>query len=120
MAKVWSTLSRQWQDAINFVLGAWLVLSPWLLGYMNELGAARNAYATGAIIAVAALAALVAFHRWEEWVNAILGVWLVVSPWIIGFSGVAYALWNQIIVGIIVAALALWAYYSVPHEAAHA
>lgn len=24
--------------------------------------------------------------RWHDWVNVILGVWLVASPWVLGFS----------------------------------
>jgi hypothetical protein len=24
--------------------------------------------------------------RWQDWVNVVLGVWLVTSPWVLGFS----------------------------------
>ena len=24
--------------------------------------------------------------RWQDWVNVVLGVWLVASPWVLGFS----------------------------------
>ena len=24
--------------------------------------------------------------RWQDWVNVLLGVWLVASPWVLGFS----------------------------------
>jgi hypothetical protein len=63
----------------------------------------------GVIIAVAALAALAAFQEWEEWVNVLLGAWLVISPYVLGFSGLSAALWNQVIVGLLVAVLAAWA-----------
>lgn len=108
MEKFWSTVSRQWQDAVNIVLGLWLIASPWVLGYAAQTTPAWNAYVLGVIIAVAAIAALVAFHAWEEWVNVALGVWLVVSPWILGFSGLTTALWNQIVVGVLVGGLAFW------------
>jgi hypothetical protein len=64
---------------------------------------------TVVIIAVAAIAALVAFQKWEEWVNAALAAWLIVSPYILGFSALASALWNQIVVGVLVGILAIWA-----------
>lgn len=101
-------LTNQWKDAGNLALGIWLVLSPWVLAYAGEATAAWNAHIVGAIIAVAAFAALIAFQRWEEWVNAGLAAWLIVSPFILGFSALTYALWNQIIVGLLVGCLAIW------------
>lgn len=44
---------------------------------------------------------------WEEWVNVVLGVWLILSPWILGFSGMTNAMWNAVIVGLLVGVLAL-------------
>ena len=102
-------LTNQWKDAGNLVLGIWLVLSPWALAYAGEVTAAWNAYVVGAIVAVAAFAALIAFQKWEEWVNAGFAAWLIVSPFILGFSALTYALWNQIIVGLLVGCLAIWA-----------
>jgi SPW repeat len=67
-------LTARWKDAANFVLGIWLIVSPWVLGYGAETTAAWNAHVVGVVIAVAALAALIAFHEWEEWVNTALGV----------------------------------------------
>lgn len=37
------------------------------------------------------------------WVNIILGIWLILSPWILGFSGNGGATWNNIIIGLVVA-----------------
>ena len=37
-----------------------------------------------------------------------LGVWLAISPWLLGFNGFGAAMWNVLIVGIVVAVLALW------------
>jgi hypothetical protein len=33
-------------------------------------------------------------QKWEEWPNLVMGAWLVVAPWVLGFSGVASAKWN--------------------------
>jgi hypothetical protein len=108
MSRFWKTLAAQWQDGVNFLLGVWLVVAPWLLGYAMETWPAWNAHIVGVVIAVAAISALVAFQRWEEWVNVVLGAWLVVSPWLLGFSALQAATWNQVIVGVVVAALAAW------------
>lgn len=45
---------------------------------------------------------------WQGWVNLILGLWLIVSPWLLGFSSTAGAMWNSVIVGFVVAILAYW------------
>jgi hypothetical protein len=102
-------LTIQWKDAGNLFLGLWLAVSPWALSYAHEATPAWNAHVVGVVIAVAALAALAAFQKWEEWVNAALGAWLIVSPFLLGFSAIGAALWNQLIVGLVVLVLAAWA-----------
>jgi hypothetical protein len=37
-----------------------------------------------------------------------LGIWLVLSPWILGFYKFAPALWSSIIAGVISGLLGLW------------
>jgi len=39
----------------------------------------------------------------------VLGVWLIIAPFLLGYSALAAALWNDIIVGIVVVVLAGWA-----------
>lgn len=66
-------------------------------------------YIIGIAIAATAGAALIAFQIWEEWTNVVLGGWLLFSPWILGFSTVTALMWNALIAGAIVVALASWA-----------
>ena len=97
-------------DVANLVLGAFLFLSPWILGYAGST-AAENANIVGIVIAVLAIAALAAFAVWEEWLNLIVGLWALVSPWVLGFQGSSRAMAVHVIVGIAVAVLAaveLW------------
>jgi hypothetical protein len=102
-------LSSQWKDTSNLVLGLWLAVSPWALSYAEATTPAWNAHIVGVIIALASVAALAAFQKWEQWVNAALGAWLIVSPFILGFGSLTAALWNQLIVGVVVLVLAAWA-----------
>ena len=46
-------------------------------------------------------------RKWQDWANLVLGLWLVLSPWILGFSGTSSATWNGVIVGLLVGLLAL-------------
>jgi hypothetical protein len=66
---------------------------------------AQNAVIAGLVIAGLSIAALAAFAQWEEWLNLLLGLWVLVSPWALGFQGTTAA-WVHIVVGIHVAALA--------------
>jgi len=108
MIKIQDRVTAFWRDAINLVLGIWLIVSPFVLDYAAQMTPAWNAYAIGVVIAVLSAAALWQFQKWEEWLSAVLGAWLVVSPWLLGFRIGHVATWNQIVVGIVVGALAFW------------
>jgi hypothetical protein len=101
-------LSAYWQDTLNFLLGAVLFFSPWLFGFGAEQSAAFNAYVVGGIIAVMALMALFAFQTWEDVVSGLLGAWLVISPWVLGFTGSDAAVLTHVLAGIAVIVLAIW------------
>lgn len=101
-------MSHQWRDVANLILGLWMLISPWPLSYIDQPTAAWNAHIVGIIVAVAAIATLIAFHKWEEWVNVVLGIWLIVSPFLLGYEMLSNALWNQIVLGIVIGVLALW------------
>src|SRR5262245_34357852 len=115
MEDLWKRASRQWQDSANFVLGLWLIISPWVLGYATSFYPASNAWIVGLIIPVSAASTLIAFHQWEEWINVALAVWLIISPWVLGFSTMATAVSNQVVVGIVVGVLAIWS-LRIEHE----
>jgi hypothetical protein len=68
-------------DVTNLLLGSSLFFSPWLFGLST--GAQTT---IGLFIAVLAVAALAAFAVWEEWLSVIAGLWLIGSPWLLGFE----------------------------------
>ncbi len=101
-------------SGINLVLGIWLIISPFLLGHSDV--SFWNQIIVGLIIAV--LAAIRAFGAydapWMSWVNVALGIWLIISPWVLGYSVVASALWNDVIVGVLVIVLGAWSAMASP------
>lgn len=44
----------------------------------------------------------------KDWTGIVIGTWLVLSPWILGFSALNLAFWNSVIIGVIVLLLTLW------------
>ena len=102
-------------DVGNLVLGCILFISPWLFSFPAGLQS-QNAFVSGIVIVVLSIAALAAFTVWEEWLNLIVGLWLIVSPWILKFQGTT-AMRIDVAIGIIVAALAaieLWTTFQTP------
>ncbi|WP_259781358.1 SPW repeat protein [Aestuariispira ectoiniformans] len=115
---MWSAMKSQWRDSINLILGLWLIASPWVFGFAHTRIFEWNAYACGVIIAVSAAAAIANFAEWEEWLDAALGIWLVVSPWVLGMTMMSAMMLNFVIVGLIVACMALWTEISIHKGAA--
>jgi hypothetical protein len=97
-------------DVANLILGMVLFFSPW--EFNLSVGAQwQTASTVGIVIAVLSIAALAAFAVWEEWLNLIAGVVLIVAPWLLGFQN-SDAMTIDVAIGVIVAALAgfeVWA-----------
>lgn len=105
-----------WQDWVNFLLGLWVFGSPWLLEHSMATEAPSGGilgmwslWFVGLAVSVIATIALYAFNAWEEWTNLALGAWLLVSPWVLGFSKSAVLMGNAMIFGVLVLVLAGWA-----------
>ncbi len=96
---------KHWEDWVGFALGVWLLLSPWVLDY-GEMSVTQSAVLVGFLLIVVEFVELSAFRAWEEWVNVVLGAWLIVSPWLLGAAVLPAA--NLVIVGLLVVALALY------------
>ncbi|MEZ4744081.1 MAG: SPW repeat protein [Bdellovibrionota bacterium] len=98
-----SSKNAQWENWINVVLGIWLFISPWVLASnFSRVSSSTNwnVWIVGIILVASSSAALQQLKAWEEWLSLILGLWLIASPWALGFSDQAALLWNAIIVGL--------------------
>ena len=102
----WSMSGNSW---VNILLGIWIIASPFVLGFHSPNTMWNN-------IIVGAAVGILALIRWGmhqtgwSWLNLVLGIWLVISPFVFFLSGAA--MWNNVILGIIVAAFALTNTYS--------
>jgi hypothetical protein len=41
------------------------------------------------------------------WVNVLFGIWVIISPFLVQFARLQAAMWNNVIVGVVIALLAL-------------
>jgi hypothetical protein len=108
---------RKWRaesvlDLYNLLLAAVLFGAPWFFAHASRAAELDLTISAAAII-ILSLAAMIAFSAWEEWVNVALGLWLVVSPWILGFAH-THAMHFSIAIGAAItflAALDVWLRY---------
>jgi hypothetical protein len=107
MAAAQFSLPKQWEDWCNWLLGIWLCISPWALRFDLEPTATRTAVITGVLIILVEVVTLSVYRAWEEWINVILGAWLVLCPWLLGIS-FSVAIANLVVVGLLVMALAFY------------
>lgn len=93
-------------SSINLLAAAWLIFAPAILQYTSGMAKA-NDIAIGIVIGAIALLRL-AFPAQRalsmiSWVSVVLGVWLIVSPYVLRYASHTTAQWNDIILGIIIA-----------------
>ncbi|MBN9042479.1 MAG: hypothetical protein BGP05_14385 [Rhizobiales bacterium 62-47] len=88
MSRTAQTSSRRRESVLNvysLAFAAFLFISPWLFSYSHER-AKIDLWISGLAVVIIAVAAIVAYANWKEWLKFLLGVWLIVSPWILGFA----------------------------------
>jgi hypothetical protein len=103
--------TRRWADWGNVGLGLLLALSPWLLRFTGLEGATLNAVIIGGLICALSALALTLLDRWEAYISGLLGVWAMLSPWLIGFTAYDIAMLAHIGLGalvVVVAAIEVW------------
>jgi hypothetical protein len=108
-ARSWDV--RRWQDWSNMVLGLLLAVSPWLLRFTGLEGATLNAVIIGGLICALSALALTLLDRWEVYISGLLGVWAMLSPWLLGFTAYDGAMLAHIGLGglvVVVAIIEIW------------
>jgi len=109
-----------WEDWVDMVLGLWLAISPWVLGFAaTDAGATRNAVIVGIVIGVLSGSTFLIYNAIEEWLDAVLGIWLIVSPWVLSASGNGAVVADFVIVGAIVAGLSGYEIWTSRHGRPH-
>ena len=102
--------SSRWQEWVSLVAGAWLFVSPWILGFTAVPVAAWTAYVLGIVVVAASLWAMTAREaRNAALIGAILGALVFVAPWVLGYTAERAARIDAWIVGAVVVVASLWA-----------
>lgn len=108
---------KQWRDWAIALLGLWMMVSPRVLQFAGmqagiQSHAIWNAWLVGAAIVLVTVGSRFVVEIWSPWqdgINALLGLWLMASPWVLGFAAHVTARTNSVVAGFLVAVLAIWA-----------
>jgi SPW repeat-containing protein len=98
-----------WEDWLGLLVGAWLIASPWVLGYSDEMTPKLLAIVPGAALMSAELANVEGHTSTEEWIDVLIGAGLVVAPFAFGFDSETVPTANSIASGLAAMLLAGWA-----------
>ena len=101
--------SLQWEDWFGIALGFWLLVSPWNLGFSEHSAATMNALVMGSILVLEEMLELNVHEAAEEWIDIVAGIWLLVSPFALGFASSAMPTVNTMAVGALTVLFAAWA-----------
>jgi hypothetical protein len=107
----------RWQDWAILALAIWLCVSPAILVPSTPPGEAAlsNTIIVAVLLAALALAAVYRLDAPQEWAVIVGALWVFLSPWLLGFSGLQGAAWNHWIVAVLILALAGWELLALRH-----
>jgi hypothetical protein len=100
---------RSQTNLLNAMFGLLLFVSPWLLGFSDA--AAWSAWISGAVLVAVSLTAISHFSEWEEWVDLVVGAWILAAPWTLNFPADSAQVKIHLLAGgiiVILAAMELW------------
>jgi hypothetical protein len=84
------------------IAGLWFFVSPWAYYGASDTPSAWNAWIVGAIMFLLASA-----RTWRplhttifSWTNAVLAIWVLISPWVFGYTAYTGRFVNSLCVGV--------------------
>lgn len=102
--------TRRWLDWVNVILGLWLIASPQLFTLTaSDSAAIWGLWSLGAGILTLAFFSMYRPAVGADAVGVMLGMGLIASPWMLGFSDLPAAAMNVVVVGLLVVGYAFWA-----------
>jgi uncharacterized membrane protein HdeD (DUF308 family) len=101
-----STRNR-WEDWTSIVAGIVLFVTPFLFNGTAITSAAWTAYVGGVLLVLVGAYNLTrSSDRAGEWVEGLIGVLLILSPFVLGFTAASTMAWSAWIIGIVAVLLA--------------
>lgn len=92
----------------NMVMAVLLFISPFVFSYATSTATSFDDYIVGIVVFVLAAIRqyLTSKNVGLSWINAVLGLWLIISPFVLAFTSL-YAIWTNLILGLIIGILSI-------------
>jgi hypothetical protein len=97
-----ATPLAQLVDGLVFLTGLYLAISPWVIGFEGMHSIAANNLITGVALALMGAGLASAYGRTHgmAWVAPIVGIWTIITPWVIrGGVATTATTANNVVVG---------------------
>jgi hypothetical protein len=90
--------SMKWASWTNAILGVWLILAPWAVGYHSTVPMTEDVLLRVSVLAIALWSANTdQAVTGPAWANMVLGVWIMIAPWFLGYRGISAAVANDVL-----------------------
>ena len=99
--------AQRWQDWLTLLVGIWLFISPWIFGFRHT-SFVWNPFIMGALVFLFSIWEIVNGKIVAETINLIIGIWIFISPWVLGFSHSPNAAWIMFVFGAILILADVW------------
>jgi hypothetical protein len=103
-------MTAQATDGATLLAGLYLAISPWVVGFNGLSRLTVSNLVTGIALAALGLGFASAYGRTYglSWIAPIIGIWTIVSPWIVR-SATTSTIWNNVVTGAVILLLGLGA-----------
>ena len=92
----------RWASGANILFGAWLLIAPWLLNYMQNVIRWNDRIAGAALMILATMRFIRPLGRfWIGWINALIGLWMIAAPFVLDCQQISAQV-NELTTGIAV------------------
>jgi hypothetical protein len=108
------SMTAQGTFGLTLLTAVYAALSPWIVGFQDTRALVVNDFVVGIVCVALAFAFGMGLDRSHgmTWTLPVLGVWFIVSPWILhGVSPYGGMVWSNVIAGAVLTVLGLNAMY---------
>jgi hypothetical protein len=101
-----------WQSVVCQLIGIWFIVAPFVFRFAQSPARIWTSVVGGVILFILAGAATddIRTRRqvWIQYVNGLVGIWFVVAPWVLSFTGEPWGSWMSVTGGLLTAGLSTW------------
>jgi hypothetical protein len=94
--------AAQLVDGLTALTGLYLAISPWVVGFGELTNLTVTNLIVGIALALLAAGFASAYGRTHgiAWVAPVIGLWTIISPWVVsGGSATTSTIWNNVVTG---------------------